>query len=309
MPSPNLLPKPPLNWATEGYDWPYRDHSEFVDAAGLRWHVQRGGNAALPLLLLVHGTGAATHTWRNLVPLLTGRFQWLAMDLPGHAFTSSAPAAQQSLAGMSRALAELLTTMGMKAGGWLAAGGEVPVYALGHSAGAAIVAQMIASGTLKPQAWAGLNSALMPLRGLPGQVFAPVARALAATPLVPEFFAWRAGHAKVLDRLLASTGSRIDAQGRALYGRLVKCPAHAAGALGMMANWDLPSLEPQLATVKPAPLLLTALNDTTVPPVESARAAARMPGARVVELPGLGHLAHEEDAPAVWRVLQQAWPS
>ena len=36
--------------------------SRFVEAAGLRWHVQILGNG--PTLLLVHGTGASTHSWR-----------------------------------------------------------------------------------------------------------------------------------------------------------------------------------------------------------------------------------------------------
>jgi magnesium chelatase accessory protein len=304
MPKPSLLPAPPLSWAADRQPqealarnrWPLAQHSQFVAAAGLCWHVQRFGDAPLPTVLLLHGTGASTHTWRHLVPLLVPHYQVLALDLPGHAFTSAAPPTQQSLVGMAAAVAELLKALQVQ-----------PRYAIGHSAGAAVIAQLLATGAVQLDAWASINGAILPLRGLPGRVFAPVAELLAATPGVPQFFSWRAGSPRVLQRLLASTGSRVDAEGQRLYGLLVGNAAHAAGALGMMARWNLPSLEPLLPGLRPAPLLLAGLNDTTVPPVESTRVAARIPGARVIELPGLGHLAHEEDAAAVWRVLEEAW--
>ena len=58
------------DWAVEGRDWPHREASRFVEAAGLRWHIQEFGRAEAPTLLLLHGTGAATHSWRGLAPLL-----------------------------------------------------------------------------------------------------------------------------------------------------------------------------------------------------------------------------------------------
>ena len=61
-----------LVWSRDGADWPNRDASIFVEAAGIRWHVQRMGEG--PPLLLIHGTGAATHSWRGLLPLLAQHF-------------------------------------------------------------------------------------------------------------------------------------------------------------------------------------------------------------------------------------------
>jgi magnesium chelatase accessory protein len=29
-----------MHWETDGRDWPHRRASRFVDAAGLRWHLQ-----------------------------------------------------------------------------------------------------------------------------------------------------------------------------------------------------------------------------------------------------------------------------
>ena len=31
-----------MDWQAEGHDWPHRSASRFVEAGGLRWHVQQG---------------------------------------------------------------------------------------------------------------------------------------------------------------------------------------------------------------------------------------------------------------------------
>ena len=87
-------------WQREGRDWPNREASRFVRAAGLMWHVQIMG--AGPVLLLAHGTGAATHSWRALAPLLAQHFTIVAPDLPGHGFTEAPGTARLSLPGMAR---------------------------------------------------------------------------------------------------------------------------------------------------------------------------------------------------------------
>ncbi len=84
-----------------------------------------------------------------------------------------------------------------------------------------------------------INGALLPLAGLPGLLFPPMARLMAATPLAPHLFASRNWDSRAIGRLIAGTGSTLDAQGLALYGQLVGDADHAAGALGMMARWDL----------------------------------------------------------------------
>ena len=96
-------------WEVEGRDWPNRAHSRFVDAGRLRWHVQVWGEG--PVLLLLHGTGAATHSWRALAPLLAEHFTVVAPDLPGHGFTTGGPAGGLAMPAMARAVGELLRTM------------------------------------------------------------------------------------------------------------------------------------------------------------------------------------------------------
>ncbi len=56
-----------LSLERDGADWPNRQASALIEAHGLRWHVQSMGEG--PGLLLLHGTGASTHSWRGLAPL------------------------------------------------------------------------------------------------------------------------------------------------------------------------------------------------------------------------------------------------
>lgn len=276
-----------LDWEGDGRDWPHRDASFFADAAGLRWHAQRLGRG--PGLLLIHGTGASTHSWRGLVPLLAPHFELLAVDLPGHAFTQAARSpAQSTLPGIAQALAGLLQRLK-----W------TPQIVVGHSAGAAIGARLCLDGHVEPAALVGINGAWQPFGGAAGAGFSAAARLLAATPLLPRLFSWGARDPARVRRLIEQTGSHIDEAGLALYGRLVSHPAHAGAALQMMANWDLTTLQRDLLRLRPALTLVVGGRDLAVSPTQSRQLKDRLPAAELVTLPGLGHLAHEEQPDGV----------
>ncbi len=270
-----------LDWARDGADWPNRDASRFVHAAGLDWHVQVMG--AGPPLLLIHGTGASTHSWRDLMPLLASDFTVVAPDLPGHGFTSAPPPRRQSLPGMARGVAALLGELGL-----------APVAAAGHSAGAAIVVRMSLDGLLPARALVSLNGALMPWGGAAARVMSPLAQAIAAAPFMPALFAWRASKRSVVDRLLRGTGSTIDARGADLYARLTRDSGHVGAALGMMANWDPGGLAHDLPRLQPKLTLIVGANDGTIPPSQARQVHRILPASTLIMLPGLGHLAHEE---------------
>jgi magnesium chelatase accessory protein len=281
-----------LDWQRDGPRWPHHERSRFVLSGGLHWHTQwfEGPGDTAPCALLLHGTGASSHSWRGLAPLLAQRCQVLAIDLPGHAFTGLPPggmgAVQLSLPGMARAVHGLLQSLPCR-----------PALVVGHSAGAALGIRMCIDGLIQPGLVVGLNAALLPLGGLAGQLFAPAAKLLAAAPWVPQLFAWRAHEPSVLQRLLRSTGSTLDREATELYRLLVGSPDHAAGALGMMANWDLHSFARDLPRLRAPLLLMAGGRDRTVPPEQAQQVLAVLPPearGRVIDLPGLGHLAHEE---------------
>ncbi|WP_270933239.1 alpha/beta fold hydrolase BchO [Falsiroseomonas oryzae] len=278
------------SWEHDGRDWPNRDASRFVTAGGLRWHVQVMGDG--PVLLLVHGTAAATHSWRDLMPILATRFRVVAPDLPGHGFTDLPAQARLSLPGMAGALAALLHAIDAR-----------PVLAAGHSAGAAVVLRLALDNRIAPAVIVSLNGALLPLGEKHAAFFTRAARMLVGLPFVPSLFAWRASNRAVAERLLRDTGSRIDARGVDLYARLFRHASHVSAALGMMANWDLLPLLQDLPRLKTRLVLAVGANDRSIPPAQAERVRSRLPTAEIASFPGLGHLAHEEKPREVAELL------
>lgn len=275
-------------------DWPHRAASRFVTAAGLRWHVQVLGEG--PPALLLHGTGASTHSWREVAPRLATRFTVVMPDLPGQGFSAMPPPGGLSLGGMARGIAALLAALGV-----------APRVVVGHSAGAALGARLCLDGAVAPARLVSINGALLPLGGLAGMVFGPMARLLVSLPGVPHLFAWQARDRGTVERLLRDTGSRISDEGVELYARLFRRPEHVAATLGMMAAWDLQGLARDLPRLEAPLTLIVGKQDRTIRPTEARRVQALLPAAALEALPGLGHLAHEE-APGLVadRILEAA---
>lgn len=264
---------------------PAAEAGRVVDAGGVRWQVSIRGRG--PSLLLLHGTGASSHSFRDLASLLAAHFTVIVPDLPGHARSSMPAASGMSVDGMAASMAALLSALDVR-----------PTIAVGHSAGAAVLVRMALDGRVNLRALVGLNAALLPLTGAM-RVLSPMAKLLAAAPGVPRLVSGLAQDPRAVRRLVDSTGSTLDAEGSRRYAELVRDRRHVAGAIAMMAAWNLDRTFAQLPRLQPAPLLIVGANDRTVPPGQARRVAAVVPGTEVRVLPRLGHLAHEEVPEAV----------
>ncbi len=270
-----------LRFDRDGLDWPNRTASRFVKAGGLDWHVQIQGTGR-PILLL-HGTGASSHSWRDVMPLLATHHQVIVPDLPGHGFTKYASRTDLSLKGMARAVGALLKTLGI-----------APEIVVGHSAGAVVALEMIDQALITPQRLVSFNGAFFPIAGPVGQFFSPLAKLIASFGFLNGIFSRLVDRAAV-ERLLDSTGSKIDARGVDFYARLFSNESHISGTLTMMAEWDLTGVRGMLERLKTPLVLVKAMRDKTIPPETADDVARVTPHATVVTLSGLGHLAHEED--------------
>ena len=248
-------------------------------AGGLAWHVQRFGGEG-PTILLLHGTGASTHSFRHLAPLLAARARVLAVDLPGHGATEAARGDGMRLPGMARRLAALCEVEAFP-----------PDAIVGHSAGAAVAIAAAVEGALSPRLVVGLNAALRPMQGY--ALFSPLAKLLFVNPLVPSLFARLGAREGTAEDLLARTGTRLDARGIDLYRRLFTDADHVRGALGMMAGWDLEWLQRRLPALRARLVLVTAADDGTVPARDAPAHVARVRDGHLVALPSGGHLVHE----------------
>lgn len=283
------------DWAVEGRDWPHREASRFVEAGGMDWHVQEMGQG--PTILLLHGAGAATHSWRDLMPILAERAHVVAIDLPGHGFSGDPGSGGLTLPGMSRRVGGLVEAMGWR-----------PALVVGHSAGAAVALRLALDGRIGDAGIVAINGALAPFAGAVAPLFQGLAMGLFLNPFAIRVFAHAARRTARVERMIAGTGSRIDARGLDLYGALFRKPGHVGGTLGMMANWDLMPLRRDLGRLAVPLTLIVGETDRAVPPSVSEAVGGEVAGARIVRMPGLGHLAHEEDAARVGAAVLVALP-
>jgi len=258
---------------------------------GLRWHYRRGG--AGPGCLLLHGTGASQHSWDGLLPHLLETHDCLVPDLPGHGHSDPLRTVAPGLPQMAAAVDTLLKAETFR-----------PELVIGHSAGAAIALRLALDGRIAPRLIVGVNAALMPYSGWLAPLARPLARAFSALGPVHSLLARRAGSPGTVERLIAGTGSTLDTAGIERYRELLSQPGHVEATLSMMANWELEPLLNQLPELETPVCLVVGEGDRTVPAREASQLLTRFPVARVVRLPGLGHLAHEEDPRAVFDAIR-----
>ena len=261
-------------------DWPGRADSRIVAAPPHRWHVQVTGEG--PDVLLLHGAGSSTHSWARLAPHLAARHRVIALDLPGHGWTRS-PRGRARLSDVAADIATLCAQEGWR-----------PRLVVGHSAGGAISLELARQGRILPERLVIVNGALENFRGAAGWLFPIMAKMLALNPFTGLLISQGNRSVQQVRSILSTAGSELDEEALALYARLIQRRPHVDGTLAMMAQWSLDDLNRALPRIATPTLFLHGERDGAVDIRVAERAASAMPAARLVRLPGVGHLAQEE---------------
>ncbi|ROU03146.1 alpha/beta fold hydrolase BchO [Histidinibacterium lentulum] len=274
-----------MRWPEDAQGWPLTKHSRFVLCRPHRWHVQEAGTG--PTLVLIHGAGGATQSWRGLFPRLADSFHVVAVDLPGQGFSQCGARARLGLDGVAEDLGALLAREGWR-----------PAALIGHSAGAAVALRMALT---EPVPVLAINPALQNFRGAAGWLFPMLAKVLALNPFSASLFTGTVTRSTVR-RLIEGTGSRLGPEGLDLYYRLVRDRGHVDGVLGMMSQWSLEGLLARRDRIGSPVRCLVGLADGAVPPASVRAGVAGLRDVAVEEWDGLGHLMHEEapDRVADW---------
>lgn len=63
--------------------WPAKTQYKYQDVDGKRIFYREAGDAKMPTIVLLHGFPSTSHTYRELIPLLSGRFHVIAPDYLG----------------------------------------------------------------------------------------------------------------------------------------------------------------------------------------------------------------------------------
>ena len=282
------------DWTVDAARLPNREVSAFWRVGGFVWHVQRKGSG--PKLLLLHGTGAGTHSWAPLIELLAPHFETINLDLPGHGFTRTPSSFRPSLSNISVAVRDLLKELELS-----------PEMIAGHSAGAAIALQLTASRALDPKLLISINGALKPFDGIMRSVAPMTAKVASFGGIAARLVARNPMRERRVRNLVQQLGSDPDRVDVASYSTLLRRRGHIQGALQMMAHWDLTQIATICRRIEQPVLFIAGDADKAVPPIVSEQAAGQVQHGTYLELAQLGHLAHEEAPDLVASTIREAW--
>jgi len=259
----------------------------------MRWHVQDFAPLCVApdtgtadqsgeVFVLIHGTGASSHSWAGAALGLARHGRVVAMDLPGHGFTTAPPRDRMTLTAMSEAIASLLAALDV-----------APTVMIGHSAGAAIGAVLADRLPTPPRLMIALAGAMFPFRGVASPLFSAAASLLSRSIALPVIVSLLASEGSVA-RMVARTGSTLGRDQLRPYLYLVQRAGHVRAVIRMMAGWDVTIIPDMLSRYTGQFVAVDPEQDSAIPRGEAARAARLAPNGVCTPWAGLGHLAHEE---------------
>jgi pimeloyl-ACP methyl ester carboxylesterase len=269
----------------------------FVHAHDVDLFVQERGHPARPAVVFVHGTGAWSETWLPAMDAVAAAgFRAVALDLPPFGYSQRPDPPRYDKREQGRRIASLLDAMALERPilvGHSFGGGPTVEAVLGEpSRVRALILVDAALGIREDGAAPDSGSSLA--RGL--LAIGPLRDAVVATFLTNPRFTRRLLQSFVADPAVA-TDARV-----AVYQR----PLGIRGTTRAFGKW-LPALvlpDPQARSEDPAEyarLRLPAValwgdRDTVTPLEQGRRVVSLVPGARLVVLPGIGHIPQIENA-------------
>ena len=238
-----------------------------------------------PAVLLLHGFPASSWQWREVIPLLAGRFRVIAPDLLGAGGSSPAEGVALDLETQAAAMRESIAHLEFDRVAIVAhgvGGGVAQLLALD----AAVVDAMVLLGSATLDAWPSAGVARARDRVAAGGATPELAR-----ELVREAFEFGVLQR---DRL---TDEMLDA-----YAAPYATPegaARFARVLGGLDGRGLAGRERELARIEAPVLILWGEDDPAYPPSVAERLNDAMPSSTLGLLPGCGHFLVEEAADTI----------
>jgi pimeloyl-ACP methyl ester carboxylesterase len=256
-----------------------------IEVAGARLNVVELGprDAAGPPVVLIHGASSNLESMRPLGDLLAKNHRVILIDRPGHGWSTRDDLENSTPAMQAKMIDEALGKLGVDKA-------IVVVHSLAGALGALLALDY-------PQRVAGLATLSAVAYPWPGGV--GWYNKVVTTPVIGPLLAYTI--TLPLGFVLAEPGARSVFAPQTMPAGFVKDSATPLllRPREFLANaWDLVTLKPAVAeqasrygNIKVPALVITGDTDSTVSPnIHSRRFAATVPNAKLIVLPGVGHM-------------------
>jgi len=282
---PFLLPVPELENTQPPEEMAYPD-SQFVEINGVNIHYRQMGRGS-PVYVLMHGFGASTFSWREVMQPLSEEGMVLAFDRPAFGLTERplewegmnpySPRAQVTL------VVDLLEVLDLDQG----------VILVGNSAGGTIAMQTALDHPDLVRGLVLVDAAMYTGGGSPAWI-----RPVLHTPQMDRL-------GVLLARSIADRGERFLRSAYHDPSLVTEEVLEGYHRPLQVENWDQAlweltkasyplNLEQKTDQVEVPTLVITGDDDRIVPTEDSRRLAQDIPGAQLAELSACGHLPQEE---------------
>ena len=255
--------------------------AETLDVAGIKTHLVRAGHGE-PVILL-HGLGASSYSWRFAVPELARRYEVFAPDLPGFGRTEKPWDFDYSIAGLHRWVLAFMDQMGLEKARFVgnSMGGVISLWTA-MDAGHRIERMALLATPAYPE---NRPKMLWPL----------------GWPVIGRVYEWAMGDT-TLRYIVKATfvdQSKITEEMIAEYGAPLKSAAGRRAVAEFIRRAIPPDLKERIASYPTLPhrtLIVAGDSDVMVDYRGAERLSRALPRARFVYLDRCGH-APQEDAP------------
>jgi pimeloyl-ACP methyl ester carboxylesterase len=262
--------------------------ADFREIDGVRLHVRAEGPVNAPVVILVHGFGASLQSFDAWSRGLRD-YRVIRLDLPGFGLSAVDPtddytdrrSLQLLLALMDSMNIERATLAGHSIGGRIAW-----KFAAAHPERIDRLVLISPDGFASPGFEYGKAAEVPAMLGL-------MRYALPKSVLKMNLLPGYADPDFVTDALLTR------------YHDLVLAPGARAAMLRRLQQTVLEDPVPILASIRMPVLLLWGEQDAMIPIANAEDYLRALPQARIVRIPGVGHLAHEEGAAASLAALRE----
>jgi len=283
---PFLVPVPPLPDTVPPEELADPD-SRFIELHGVRVHYKEQG-AGEPVFLLLHGFGASTFSWREVMAPLASMGRVIAFDRPAFGLTERPPRSEwggfnpytpEAQVELTRALMDAL--------------GVERAVLVGNSAGGTVAVHFALTYPERVQALVLVSPAVYVGGGAPAWL-SPLLRTPQTRHLGPLLVRRIRQSGMELLNLAWHDPSRLTPDVIEGYTKPLRAQNWDRALWELTAASRPLHLERRLHELTMPALVITGDDDRVVPTEQSIRLAGELPHAELVVIPNCGHVAQEE---------------
>jgi pimeloyl-ACP methyl ester carboxylesterase len=258
---------------------PHAEYSHFADIDGVRIHYQEKGTG--PVLVLLHGWGSSTYSWKDVFDPLSSQFRVIAVDQKGFGF-SAKPEGDYTHRAQADLIVRLLDYL------------KIPDAVLcGNSMGGNVALNIARYYPQRVSRLILVDSSGIEVEGgsstAPNILYWPViGPAITAIALRSDALL-RSG----LDRAFYSNLMLSDERVAAYYRPLKTRRGQRAAYLAQVQHESQP-IAPEIGKIQQPTLIIWGAEDRLIPVEAGRRFAATIKGSRLVVFEKCGHVPQEE---------------